>query len=631
MSFHTFGARIRGLFGRRALDQRLEEELRFHLDMETEKNCAHGMSLQDARAAARRSFGPTARIKEDYRERRGLPMLETFLKDLQYAVRGFSRNPAFAAIVIVSLGLGIGANTAIFTLIDAVMLRSLPVRSPDELVAVGDASRPTAHFTGGPMANIFSYPLYERLRDQNQVFSGLLASGNSGRLDVETASGAIDQPRGRLVSDNYFGVLGVSPIIGRAFSSEDQRLGASPVIVVSYKYWVNHLGRSFDVLGRILQINGSPFTIIGVAPPRFSGEVVGIPTDIWIPLSMQPQVNPGSSRLDKRDSNWLLCMGRLKPDISIRRARAEMTRLVQNALIDYEGASKSPDALREIRSEKVDVQAGNKGFSWTRRHDASLLFTLMALVGLVLLIACANVANLLLARATNRQKEFSMRLALGADRTRIVRQLIPESVVLALAAGTVGVFVANLGSRFLAQLVSVTSGLNPIPFEVDVHPNASVLSFDLGTSILTAILFGLVPALRSAHVDLAPALKESTHAANTAKRRLGRLLVVGQLALSVVILVGAGLFLRSIAHLNSVDVGYSRTNVVVMAVDLAGSRYPASQRLQATQRLTEFLSKMAGVAGVTVSSNGIFSHLDSSTDSLQVEGFVPTRKNDSLV
>jgi predicted permease len=629
MPLRTFVARIRGLFGRRALDRRLEEELRFHLDMETEKNCEHGMSLQDARMAAGRALGPTVRIKEDYREQRRLPIFETLLKDIQYAVRGFRRSPAFAAMIVVSLALGIGANTAIFTLIDAVMLRSLPVRSPDELVSVGDASRPTAYLTGGPMANIFSYPLYQRLRDQNQVFSGLLASGKSGRLEIETANGATEQAQGRLVSDNYFEVFGVSPIVGRGFSSEDQKAGASPVIVVGYNYWVNHLGRSFDVLGRTLQINGSPFTVIGVAPPHFSGEVVGIPTDIWIPLSMQAQVNPGNSRLDKRDSNWLLCIGRLKPGISIGRARADITRLVENALIDYEGASNSPDALREIRSEKVEVQAGNKGFSWTRGHDAPLFFTLMAVVGLVLLIACANVANLLLARASNRQKEFSMRLALGADRTRIVRQLLTESTVLAIAAGIIGVFVANWGSRFLSQLVSAKSGLNPIPFEVDVHPNASVLSFDLGISILTAIVFGLVPALRATHVDLAPAMKESVHAVVAGKWRFGKLLVVGQLALSVVILVGAGLFLRSMAHLNSVDVGYSRANVVIMAVDLAASRYPASQRLQVTQRLTEFLSKVPGVARATVSSNGIFSHLDSSTDSLQVEGFVPTRKDDS--
>jgi predicted permease len=630
MPLRELVSRIRGLFGQPALDRRLEEELRFHLDMEAEKNRERGMNSEDARAAAQRAFGGTEQIKEIYRQRRGLPMLETLLKDLQYAVRGLRRNPGFAAIVVISLALGIGANTAIFTLIDAVMLRSLPVRSPDELVSVGDASRPTAFWTGGPMADVFSYPLYRRLRDENQVFTGLLASGKTGRIDVGTANGAAEEAYGRLVSDNYFEVLGISPVIGRAFSSQDdQRVGVESVVVISYDYWVNRFGRSFDIPGSTLRINGSPFTIIGVAPPHFSGEVVGSPTDIWIPLSMQPQVNPGDSRLDKRDSNWLLCMGRLKPGISVRRARAEITTLVQNALIDYEGASKSPDKLREIRSEKVDVQPGNKGFSWIRKHDAPLLFTLMAMVGLVLLITCANVANLLLARGTNRQKEISMRLALGADRRRIVRQLLTESALLAGAGGIVGVFLASWGSQLLSQLASSASGLNPIPFEVDTHPNATVLGFNAALSALTVILFGLVPALRSTRVDLAPALKENAQSVSRGRWRLGRLLVIGQLALSVIVLMGAGLFARSMVHLNSLDIGYSRSNVVVMAVNLAGSGYPPSQGLPVTRRLIEFLAAMPGVAGATVSSNGIFSHLDSNTDSLQVEGFVPTRKDDS--
>ncbi|HEX4810212.1 MAG TPA: ABC transporter permease, partial [Bryobacteraceae bacterium] len=284
MPLRELVSRIRGLFGQPALDRRLEEELRFHLDMEAEKNRERGMNSEDARAAAQRAFGGTEQIKEIYRQRRGLPMLETLLKDLQYAVRGLRRNPGFAAIVVISLALGIGANTAIFTLIDAVMLRSLPVRSPDELVSVGDASRPTAFWTGGPMADVFSYPLYRRLRDENQVFTGLLASGKTGRIDVGTANGAAEEAYGRLVSDNYFEVLGISPVIGRAFSSQDdQRVGVESVVVISYDYWVNRFGRSFDIPGSTLRINGSPFTIIGVAPPHFSGEVVGSPTDIWIP------------------------------------------------------------------------------------------------------------------------------------------------------------------------------------------------------------------------------------------------------------------------------------------------------------------------------------------------------------
>jgi predicted permease len=630
MPVRAFLSRVLSLFRQRALDHQLDEELRFHLDMEAEANSKRGMNREDASLAAQRVFGGTQQIKEIYRERRGLPMVEVAFKDLQYAFRTIRRSPGFTTIVVISLALGIGANTAIFTLVDAVMLRSLPVRSPEELVSVGDASRPTALGNGGPMANIFSCPLYQRLRDQNRVFKALLASGQTRHIDVSVASGPPEEGRGRLVSGNYFDVLGVSPVLGRTFSPEQDRTpGASPVVVISYEYWMNRFARDPSVLGTTVRINGSPFTVIGVAPPHFTGEVVGSPTDIWIPLSMQAQVNPGEPRLDKRDSNWLLCMGRLKPEVSIQTARAQITALVQEALIDYEGAAGSSDKLREIRSEKVDVQPGSKGFSWIRKHDSPLLFTLMAMVGLVLLIACANVANLLLARGTSRQKEISVRLALGAGRTRIVRQLLTESALLAIAAGTAGILLAGWGSRVLAQLGSGGFGQNPVPFEVDLHPNMTVLGFNAGISILTAILFGLVPALRSTRVDLTPALKENPRRVSQGRWRLGRLLVVGQLALSTVILVGAGLFLRSISHLNSLDVGYSRRNLVVMAADLAGSGYPPPQRLPVTRRLIEHLRATPGVTGVTVSSNGVFSHLDSSTNSLQVEGFTPIRKDDS--
>ncbi len=630
MRARAFLLRLRSQFRQRALDRQLEEELRFHLAMEAEANRKRGMSSDDAWSAARRTFGGPEQIKEIYREQRGLPMLEAALKDLRYAIRTIRENPGFTAVVVLSLALGIGANTAIFTLINAVMVRQLPVQSPGELVSVGDPSRPTALVHGGPMQNVFSYPLYLRLRDSNHVFTGLLASGPTGHLEVAVGSGAAEEAHGRLVSSNYFQVLGASAMVGRTFSSADNHApGARPVVVISNHYWINHLGRDPNVTGTTLRINGSTFTVIGVAPPQFSGEVVGSPADIWIPLSMQAQVNPGDLRLDTRDTNWLLCIGRLKPGVSIERARAEITTLVGNALIDYEGAAGSPDKLREIRSENVNVESGSRGFSWIRKYDSSLLFTLMAMVGLVLLIACANAANLLLARGASRQREISLRMALGADRARVIRQLFTESAVLASAAGITGVLLASWGSRVLSQLASAASGPNPVPFDVDVHPNLAVLGFNAIISVLTALLFGLLPALRSTRVDITPALKQNARSASQGRWHLGRVLVVAQLALSTVIVTGGGLFIRSMAHLNSVDVGYSRRNVLVMAADLAASGYPASQRVPVARRLSEHLCSLPGVAGVTVSENGIFSRLDSSTDSLQVEGFIPARKNDS--
>ncbi len=621
-------SRLCGFFRRGALDRQLDEELQFHLDMETEANRKRGMASEEAAWSAKRAFGGPEQVKEIYRERRGLHMLELLLKDLHYALRMMRRSPGFTAVAVLSLALGIGANTAIFTLIDAVLLRSLPVRLPHELVSVGDASRPTAHWNGGPMVNIFSYPLYQRLRDQNRVFSGLSASGHTGRLDVSIGDAEPEQVHGRLVSGNYFDVLGVSPFLGRTFSAEqDQAAAATPEIVISYEYWSNHFARDPTILGRTLRLNGSRFTVIGVGPPHFTGDVVGTSTDIWIPLSMQPQVNRGDPRLNRPDSNWLLLIGRLKPRVSLAQARAEITILVHRAVIDYEGAALSPGKLRDIQNEPVDVQPGGKGFSWIRKHDSPLLFTLMAVVGLVLLIACANIANLLLARATGRRREISVRLAVGASRPRLIRQLLTESGLLTAIGAAAGLLVAGWGSRVLTRLASI-GGPHPIPFDVDVHPNVAVLVFTAALSVLTATLFGLVPALRSTRVDLVSALKESAPALSGGGGRLGKLLVIAQVALSLVLLIGAGLFIRILVNLETMDVGYSRADLLLLQVDPAASGYAKSQQVPLMRSLIMHLRSIPGVLGVTVSENGLFSDLDSGSDSFRIEGFTPARKED---
>lgn len=624
-----FLSRVLGFLRRRALDCRLDEELRFHIDMEAEVNRTRGMTSEEALCAAQRAFGGVQQVKEVYREQRGLPVMELLLKDLQYGCRTIRRSPVLTATAVLSLALGIGANTAIFSVIEAVMLRSLPVRSPDELVSVGDSSRPTALREGAPMLSVFSYPLYQRLRDENRVFMGLLASGRAGRIGMSIGNSPPEEVRSRLVSANYFEVLGVSPVLGRVFSAEEDGVpGASPVVVISYDYWERRFVRDFNILGRSLRLNGSTFTVIGVGPRSFTGEVVGSPSDIWIPLSMQPQVNPGHPRLDRRDSNWLLCIGRLKPGASIQEARAEMVVLAQAALMDYEGAGLSAAKLRDIRSQTVDVQPGGRGFSWIRKHDSRLLFTLMAVFGLVLVIACANVANLLLARATKRQKEIAMRLALGASRRRLVRQLLTETMLLASMGGLSGLLLAGWGSRVISRLAS-SGGVNPIPFDVDVHPNAAVLAFTAAVTVLTAILVGLVPALRSTRIDLTPALKENSGNLGRSSGRAGKVLVIGQLALSLVLLVGAGLFIRSLANLQTLDLGHSRTNLALLKADLLGSGYAPSQQFPMIRRLMERLLSVPGVVGVTVSENGLFSGTDSSTESLLVEGFTPVRRDDS--
>jgi predicted permease len=567
-------------------------------------------------------------------------------QDLRYAGRMLKKQPGFASAVVLMLALGIGANTAIFTLIHAVMRRSLPVPAPEQLVAVGDPSRPTAMWEGGPMVEVLSYPMYQRLRDRNQVFSGLLASGKTGRLEMTADDRAPELTRGRLVSSNYFDVLQVRPALGRAFTADENRVNASPVVVISQELWKTRFGAHPAILGQAIRLNGSPFTIVGVAPPGFSGEVIGSPTDVWIPLTMQAQVQ-GQGRLERADSNWLLGLGRLAPGVSLPQARAELVVLAQQALVEFTGAGASEEKLREIRRQIVPVEPGGQGFSWVRRNLSSLLFTLMTIVGLVLLIACANVANLVLARATSRQKEISVRLALGASRMRLIRQLLTEGAILASLGGLAGLLIAGWGSRLLSGLVA-RGGPNPVPFDVDVRPDLVVLGFAAGVSALTAMLFGVVPALRATRVELAPMLKDSARGVTQSRWSLTRLLVVGQLALSVPLLMAAGLFVRTLINLEHADVGYARDALVLLKADMAtgnvannvannvagnvannvAGNVDVAEQLLRARALVEWLQSLPGVRGVTMSENGLFSGTDSRTEGVNVDGFDSRRPED---
>jgi predicted permease len=342
---------------------------------------------------------------------------------------------------------------------------------------------------------------------------------------------------------------------------------------------------------------------------------------------MQPLINRGDPRLTRRDSNWLLLLGRLKPGVSLAQARAEITILVHQAIADFEGPKLSPDRLRDIRREPVPVEPGGKGFSWIRKHDLPLLFTLMGVVGLVLLIACANIANLLLTRATVRQKEISVRLAVGASRARLIRQLLTESGLLAAIGGVLGVLMAGWGSRILAHLASI-GGTHPIPFDVNVHPNATVLTFAIAVTILTTIIFGLIPALHSTRVDLIPALKESAPTLSGGGRYLGNLLVIGQGAVSLLLLIGAGLFIRSFINLENKDIGYARARLVLLQIDPLASGYKTSQQIALMRSLIGHLRSIPGIQDATASENGLFAG-DESYCSVRIEGFTPARKEDT--
>src|SRR5437660_3621802 len=480
------------------------------------------------------------------------------MNDLKFAFRQLLKNPGFTVVAVLTLALGIGANTAIFSLIDAVLLKMLPVRNPEQLVLLNWASH---GFPESVMKNLagnmdedksgrftstsFSHPIYEQIRTRNRVFSGVMAlAGNGSELNVGY-DGQPSRANGELVSGTFFSTLGVQAVLGRALTPDDDRPGASPTAVISHGYWERRFGSDPGIVGRAITLNGVAFTIVGVSPPEFYGVQPGRSVEVWLPLHTQPQVEPrwGATLLDAEDNWWVLIMGRLKPGVNEQQARAEVEVILQQSIASGGKPAPKPETLPHL-----GVESGSKGLNELRQQFSKPLFILMVVVGLVLLIACANVANLLLARAASRQKEIAVRLAVGAGRGRLVRQLLTESVLLAGLGGAVGLFLAFWGTNVLVAFMA--TGRESVA--LSVSPDPRVLAFTAGVSVLPGILFGLLPALRSTRVDLAPALKENARdfsAATRGKRglRLGlaRGLVVTQVALSLLLLVGAGLFVRT--------------------------------------------------------------------------------------
>ncbi len=560
-------------------------------------------------------------------------LFENVMQDVRYAFRMFGQNPGFMLVAVLSLALGIGANTAIFSLIDAVMLKMLPVKNPQQLVMLSDPSS-SGVSTGTQSGNrsLYSYGEFVGLRSRNQIFSGMFAAqSNHDRQNVNIAGGAPEEVSTELVSGDYFSTLGVNALMGRTFTVSDEKApGSDPYAVISYDFWKKRFGQDSRVLGKTIQIHKTFFTIIGVAPPGFFGDTVGEGADVWLPMMMEPQVNPGRDWLHDDPSHvervmWLQVAGRLKPGVTQKRAEASLNVVFQQILRDGAGSSPSAERLRSFSQEKIQAHPGDKGASSLREQFSEPLMVLMTVVGLVLLIACANVANLLLARATARQKEIGIRLALGARKSRLVRQLLTESVMLALLGGALGVAFAYWGSRLLLQVVS--QGPQPIP--LDVHPDARILAFTAAVSILTGLLFGLAPALRATGVDVNSTLKESSRGVIGGRGRLGlgKALVISQVAISLLLLIGAGLFVRTLRNLETVDLGYPRDHLLIVGVDPTSAGYKGVQLGPVYHRILERFQTIPGVRAVTLSQNGLFSGSEGG-DRIAVEGYKPVKEGD---
>lgn len=552
--------------------------------------------------------------------------METLLQDIRFGARMMRKNPGFTTVAVLTLALGIGANTAIFSLINALILASLPVKNPGELVAVGDPARAHQVSQGTPQSDLFAYPLYREIRDHNGVFSGLLASGivNRGKVENENSGLVAQDAVGTLVSGNYFSVLGVEAIRGRMLSQEDDAApGANPVVVVSYDFWKQKLSQDPSIIGRQLRINDFPYTVIGVAPNGFFGDTVGSKEDFWVPLSMQAWVEKGRPRLEDVHTSWLRCLGRLKPGVSLAQAKANVNVAFQQWVQGPQVQALDADDRDALRKAKVPVVPGGGGFSDLRQDSFVPLMVLMGMVGLVLLIACVNVANLLLARAAARQKEVAVRLAIGASRTRLLRQMLTESLLLAFIGGVAGILLASWGAERLLHLA-----VGRVANALTVSPDARVFGFTAAVCIVTGLLFGLAPALRISRIPPGATLKEgAVTQGRTSRFSVGRLLVCAQVAICLLVLFGAGLLLRSLNNLKNVNLGFSKEHILMVRADPVPAGYKPAQIVNFQREMVSRLETIPGVRGVAASENGLFSGTESES-SLKVEGYTPVKDDD---
>ena len=506
----------------------------------------------------------------------------TLIKDLRYGLRMLAKTPGFTLVAVLSLALGIGANTTVFSVLDAVMLRSLPVENPERMVNIATLVK------GGEPHLDFSYSLYTGLRDGSQTLSGVVAYSET---DLGLAVGdQTERIRGEVVSANYFSVLGVQPAMGSAFAPDDERPGAARAAVISDALWHRRLAGDPGAVGKTISLNGRTFSVVGVAPKRFTGLLRGMQSDIWITLPHLADFEGNPKLMNSPNLSWLFLAGKLKPDTTIQQAQSQLTSLLP-------GVSQEARENGNVQVVMTNASRGNEAYV----ADLSRPLTMLLLaVALILAIACANVASLLLARAKSRGKEIGIRLALGASRARIVRQLLTESFLLALAGGAFGLLI----TLWTSSLASGLRTAETVELAIDASPNFRVLIFTLVVSVLTVLLFGVVPALRASKLDLVPVLKDSNAASPVFRRgpSLHSLLVVTQVSLSLVLLVGAGLFLRSLWKLQAIEKGFSGDNVLAMSVNMELQGYDKARGANFYPAALESLSSLPGIQSASLAS-----------------------------
>ena len=605
------GRGLEALFRKKQVEQDLDEELHAYLEASIEAKMRAGMAPEEARRAARAELGSLEAVKDHTRDAGWETGLENLWRDVCYAVRTLRKAPAFSAVAVLTLALGIGANTAIFSVVNAIMLRPLPVERPEDLIALA------AEYPEGTEP-IFSYTAYRQFAVEGGRVADVIAA-SSVRRDAITMDGPPEPVDHKWVSGNYFSTLGVRAEVGRTLlPSDDRLLAGEPVAVLSDAYWTRRFGRDRSVIGRSFRFRATAFTIVGVAPRGFFGETGGEAPDIWMPLTMQPGAPPHLWR--GHSTTWLGILARLRPGVTLAQARGALEPVYGRVRDDTARTTDSAEFRKSALESRLAVSGASGGSSRLRRPLSMPLLILMGIVGLVLVIACANVANLMLARAATRRRETAVCLAIGAARSRLVRQWLVEALSLAALGGAGGLLIAYWGSSVLAKLIS-----GALPISIDVSPDVRVLSFTLVVSCATAVLFGLLPALRAARIDPLPSLKVSGRPGPGAGRiPLRRTLVVAQIAVSLILLVAAGLFVRSLLKLKDIDTGFDPDRVLLVRVTPPVDEQPVSleERRNLYRQLMARAEAVPGVLGASASFSGLFAR-DSWGNKITIDGFVP--------
>jgi len=599
---HRLWMKLRTLWKRRQLERDLEDELAFHLAMREERKGE----------GARRAFGNVQLVKQDLRDQWTFRAIETFWRDLRYAARMLQRSPGFTLVAILSLAIGIGGNTAIFSVVDAILLKSLPVRDPGELRVVLSAGRPPVESFDGYGTkkgwSSFPYPVYEQFVREVPQFSDLVGFAGT---DVTVFAGAQSHyAAAELVTGNFFSGLGVMALGGRALTPEDGRSGAAPVLMISYRYWERHFGLDPEAVGRTIFMNGQPVTIVGILPKAFLGVHPGSAPDLYLPMASVGATGSRWYRLNDSNTAWVQIIGRIRPGTSDQQAMTALEAAMQRAAVAAE-----KKVGKKIEPWRPVLQSGAGGIQLLRDEATPALLVLSSVVGLVLLIACANLANLLLARSMARRREIAVRLSIGAGRRRLIRQLLTESLLLAGLGAGLALAVAAQLAKFV---VSVASEGDTIDAPLDWR----ALLFTGAAAVITALLFGMLPAIRATRVDLTPALKEGSGSAlgSDPRLRVSRLLIAGQVAVSTLLLTAAGLFVRTLVNITTADPGFQTQRLLLFDVDGSRSGYEGEKIIGLYKKIRENVATIPGVRAATLSNRPLISG-GRTSDSVSIPGY----------